>query len=222
MATSLPNPLQHVRLRTDQGEVKGHVNSVQGRAVRVTPQAQLDSAVKITSVVTIGKEELNDAETSRASLVLDAFKGGDSLLSSPFVRKTFFPGYPLDTLNWPPLPTTQPKVNFSYKALNLSQRMAVVKALSNEEVDRQVVIVVGLNRFLPLALSHEGHQGPPGTGKTTVIAATVQSKIAENESNTIWVIAHSNVAVKNVAEKLAESGFLDFKLLVSKDFHYDW
>ncbi|KAF9647979.1 hypothetical protein BDM02DRAFT_3097219, partial [Thelephora ganbajun] len=38
----------------------------------------------------------------------------------------------------------------------------------------------------------------------------------------VWVIAQSNVAVKNVAEKLAESGFLDFKLLVSKDFHFDW
>jgi hypothetical protein len=55
-----------------------------------------------------------------------------------------------------------------------------------------------------------------------VIAAIVQSKIAEHRSNTIWIIAQSNVAVKNVAEKLADSGFLDFKLLVSKDFHFDW
>ena len=50
----------------------------------------------------------------------------------------------------------------------------------------------------------------------------MHNKVAEHESNTIWVIAQSNVAVKNVAEKLAGSGFLDFKLLVSKDFHYDW
>jgi Cdc6-like AAA superfamily ATPase len=73
-----------------------------------------------------------------------------------------------------------------------------------------------------LAFSHEGYQGPPGTGKTTVITAVVQSKITEHPSNTIWIIAQSNVAVKNVAEKLADSGFLDFKLLVSKDFHFDW
>jgi regulator of nonsense transcripts 1 len=55
-----------------------------------------------------------------------------------------------------------------------------------------------------------------------VIAATVWSKVAEHWENTIWIIAQSNVAVKNVAEKLAESGFLDFKLLVSTDFHFDW
>ena len=73
-----------------------------------------------------------------------------------------------------------------------------------------------------LTFSHEEYQGPPGTGKTTVISAVVQSKIIEHPSNTIWIIAQSNVAVKNVAEKLADSGFLDFKLLVSKDFHFDW
>ena len=71
-------------------------------------------------------------------------------------------------------------------------------------------------------MAYNGYQGPPGTGKTTVIAAAVQSKVAEHGSNTVWVIAHSNVAVKNIAEKLAECNFLDFKLLVSKDFHYDW
>jgi hypothetical protein len=38
----------------------------------------------------------------------------------------------------------------------------------------------------------------------------------------MWLIAQSNVAVKNIAEKLAEVGFLNFKLLVSKDFHFDW
>jgi hypothetical protein len=55
-----------------------------------------------------------------------------------------------------------------------------------------------------------------------VIAAAVHSKIAELGTNTIWVIAQSNVAVKNVAEKLVDSGFVNFKLLVSKDFHFEW
>ena len=55
-----------------------------------------------------------------------------------------------------------------------------------------------------------------------MIAAVVHSKVAEDPSNTVWVIAQSNVAVKNVAEKLVDSGFLDFKLLVSRDFHFDW
>jgi len=46
--------------------------------------------------------------------------------------------------------------------------------------------------------------------------------MVKEHDNTVWVIAQSNVAVKNVAEKLVESGFLDFKLLVSRDFHFDW
>jgi hypothetical protein len=38
----------------------------------------------------------------------------------------------------------------------------------------------------------------------------------------IRIVAQSNVAVKNVAEKLIRVGFNGFKLLVSKDFHFDW
>ena len=96
------------------------------------------------------------------------------------------------------------------------------KCLSNEEEDRHVLIVVSSAPLRFHGLSHDKYQGPPGTGKTTVIAATVHSKIAEHHSNTIWIVAHSNVAVKNVAEKLVDSGFFNFKLLVSRDFHYDW
>jgi hypothetical protein len=35
-------------------------------------------------------------------------------------------------------------------------------------------------------------------------------------------VAQSNIAVKNIAEKLLHSGFRDFRLLVSKEFHEDW
>jgi hypothetical protein len=38
----------------------------------------------------------------------------------------------------------------------------------------------------------------------------------------IWLMAQSNVAVKNIAEKLAKLDFFDFKLLVSKNFHFEW
>ncbi|KAG1841682.1 hypothetical protein DFJ58DRAFT_807874 [Suillus subalutaceus] len=66
-------------------------------------------------------------------------------------------------------------------------------------------------------------QGPPGTGKTTVIAASVDSIVRTgHKDRTVWLVAHSNVAVKNIAEKLDKAGFREFKLLVSKDFHYDW
>ncbi|EIW84346.1 hypothetical protein CONPUDRAFT_50903 [Coniophora puteana RWD-64-598 SS2] len=45
---------------------------------------------------------------------------------------------------------------------------------------------------------------------------------SESASRTLWIASQSNVAVKNIAEKLIKLGFKQFKLLVSKDFHYDW
>lgn len=44
----------------------------------------------------------------------------------------------------------------------------------------------------------------------------------QDKSRYIWLVAQSNVAVKNIAEKLADFGFFDFRLLVSKDFEYEW
>ena len=95
-------------------------------------------------------------------------------------------------------------VHFS-RDLNRSQHAAVQRILSDKDDDRIVTI-----------------QGPPGTGKTTVIAASVISHDHANSSQNIWVAAHSNVAVKNIAEKFIKEGFRGFKLLVSKDFHFDW
>ncbi|KAJ8581700.1 hypothetical protein M405DRAFT_751348 [Rhizopogon salebrosus TDB-379] len=43
-----------------------------------------------------------------------------------------------------------------------------------------------------------------------------------NKQRTIWLVAHSNVAVKNIAEKLDKVGFREFKVLVSKDYHNGW
>ncbi|KIY67258.1 hypothetical protein CYLTODRAFT_490757 [Cylindrobasidium torrendii FP15055 ss-10] len=60
-------------------------------------------------------------------------------------------------------------------------------------------------------------QGPPGTGKTSTLAAFVKVALAAGRSG-IWLIAQSNVAVKNIAEKLIKVGFSNFKLLVSSDF----
>jgi hypothetical protein len=48
------------------------------------------------------------------------------------------------------------------------------------------------------------------------------SLVAHDRTRTVWIVAQSNVAVKNVAEKLASCAFQDYRLLVSKDFHFDW
>ena len=131
---------------------------VQGRAVKIG--ANVQPTANIESVATIGKEGLTVAEASRAALVRDAVKGSDSLLSSPFVRKIFFPGYPLNTLKWPRLPTTQPTINFTYRELNDSQCKAVERCLSNKEEDRHVVIVVSTTSpfFSYLTMGVRGHR----------------------------------------------------------------
>ena len=64
-------------------------------------------------------------------------------------------------------------------------------------------------------------QGPPGTGKTSVIAAFIHYALHLRKGG-IWLVAQSNVAVKNIAEKLVSTGFENWKLLVSKDFHLEW
>lgn len=60
-----------------------------------------------------------------------------------------------------------------------------------------------------------------GTGKTSVIARFVLSAIQGGRKG-IWLVAQSNVAVKNIAEKLLAIGFNDWRLLVSNDFHEGW
>lgn len=62
--------------------------------------------------------------------------------------------------------------------------------------------------------------GPPGTGKTTVIASIVQ--LTGGPLEALYIVAQSNVAIKNVAEKLVKVGFLDFKLVVSEEFYFEW
>jgi regulator of nonsense transcripts 1 len=64
-------------------------------------------------------------------------------------------------------------------------------------------------------------QGPPGTGKTSVIGAYVMMATAAGNGG-IWLIAQSNVAVKNIALKLITIGFQNWRILVSKDFHDGW
>jgi AAA domain len=159
----------------------------------------------IRSITTVGRECLTNAEDKRESIMLKALQGRILLDQNPFVHSIW-----LSTrkLSWSGCPVTpvSPTLYFpSNRRLNVSQQKAVNAILSNAD-DHRVVLI----------------QGPPGTGKTTVIAASVMSTMASSETNTLWLVAQSNVAVKNIAEKLATEGFLGFKILVSKDFHFDW
>ena len=64
-------------------------------------------------------------------------------------------------------------------------------------------------------------QGPPGTGKTTVIAAYITEALLQPDKICL-IISQSNVAIKNVAEKLYYSGISDWKLIVSSEFLTGW
>ena len=122
--------------------MKGHVRRVRGKAAVVAADFEFNPTATIRSVITIGKGPLTAAKMTRANLVLDAFEGGDSLLSSPFVRKIFFPDHPIHMLEWPKLPAALPVIEFTRIRLNDAQERAVEKCSSNEEKDRHVVIIV--------------------------------------------------------------------------------
>ena len=63
--------------------------------------------------------------------------------------------------------------------------------------------------------------GPPGTGKTSTIAAALEEWRGSRES--VWVVAQSNVGVKNIARTLAKEKYaIDFKVIVSKEFFVGW
>ncbi|KAF8144674.1 hypothetical protein K438DRAFT_1631431 [Mycena galopus ATCC 62051] len=61
--------------------------------------------------------------------------------------------------------------------------------------------------------------GPPGTGKTKTISAA--AAVWEDSGSPVWIVAQSNVAVKNIAQKLAEL-HITFKIVVSKEFYVEW
>jgi primosomal protein N' len=183
----------------------GRTTRVNGRSATITLQTKPQQG-QIHLVKTIGKEFPTYAEVMRSSVVMKALQRDGNIMNSPFVRRMWLPN---ETVTWhgtPSLPLPVSLYSPGTRALNSSQEKAINIILSNKDADR-------------VALIH----GPPGTGKTTVIAAAVTSIMASRDtSRTLWLVARANVAVKNIAGKLADVDFLDFKLLVSRDFHFDW
>lgn len=160
-------------------------------------------------ITTIGRDEPTHAQKQRGETVLCVLQGNTQILDdNPWVKKLCFPS---EEFSWPsafsasstPLP---PEPDFSALARppNNSQVDAVKRMLSHSDESRITLI-----------------HGPPGTGKTTVIATYVHFALSQGQGG-IWLTAQSNVAVKNIAEKLSDTGFTNYKLLVSKDFHFEW
>ena len=197
--------------------VRGQIGKVNGKSGALSAQRSL-SDKSITTLTSIGRDDPTTAEAQRAATVLRILQGSQKLLDeSPWIRNIWFPSDD-EVMTWPNSPLTSqragpslpqasgasPGGNQGRHNLNSSQQEAVNTMASSMDSHRITII-----------------QGPPGTGKTSVIAAFVQYAVEEGASG-IWLVAQSNVAVKNIAEKLMDIEFLDWKLLVSKDFHFEW
>ncbi|KAI0671739.1 P-loop containing nucleoside triphosphate hydrolase protein [Trametes maxima] len=182
--------------------VDATVDDVNGRYGLLKTNINLNGRT-VTSVVSQGRDDPTNADQMRDKTVLQALQGRQKIYGSPFLQYIFqhsddftWPGNFPDSDSIPPIVPTRP--------LNESQQQAVTHMLTNNHNTHISII-----------------QGPPGTGKTSVIAAYVTSATAAGESG-IWLMAQSNIAVKNIAEKLADVGFQNWRLLVSKDFHLGW
>ncbi|KAG6888424.1 hypothetical protein C0992_008504 [Termitomyces sp. T32_za158] len=200
-----------------QYNTRGHVGRVRGRTGPLQTSHPLDRKT-VTKVISIGRDDPTTAEAQRAATVLRVLQGYEQLLDdSPWIQNIFYPSDDADApLPWPlhwsepdgvsstqlnPVSMTLPTHSLE---LNSSQQDAVNTMCSSLDEHRITIV-----------------QGPPGTGKTSVIASFVQLSIQMGYDG-IWLVAQSNVAVKNIAEKLMKTGFLEWRLLVSKDFIFEW
>jgi len=189
---------------------KGQIAHVLGRSTHVDTSRELNNK-QVVTVTSIGRDSKTMAEAHRDATILKMLQRKEkSLEENPWIRNIWNPKDQDAPLVWPKDWTPQIKPVKKKKAsisrpLNGSQQ-AAVNAMLSETDDHRILII----------------QGPPGTGKTSVIASFVDFAVNTFERTGIWLVAQSNVAVKNIAEKLISSNFLAWKLLVSKDFHFEW
>jgi len=184
----------------------GGAPKVNGKSTHIQVEHNLEGK-SVTSITFFGKQAPSRAESDCGLAILSMLQGTLPLFDSPWMKAIWLSSQPVD---WPecfsPRPDSPAIEIKEHPAapLNSSQHTALTKMLSPS-----------LETLLTLI------QGPPGTGKTTVIATYVLSAINAGQRG-IWLMAQSNVAVKNIAEKLAKLGFFNFKILVAKGFIFGW
>ena len=106
--------------------------------------------------------------------------------------------------------------------LNNSQSEVLRAMVSTAPRDSLVIahgILVLLQRSFTYTNAKRDFTGPPGTGKTTTIAAAASTWVSYKIP--CWIIAQSNVGVKNIAEKFSREN-ISFKLIVSQEFLFEW
>ena len=210
----------------DGGKVKALATGVKGKETTLKLlKGKLPAADKVKKVCVVGREEPTNAELARDAFVLRVLQGGEEMDESPFVRMMCFPPHitkkgKKGKCNGAGEEGVQVKSPL-FQTLNRSQQAAVRAMVGSRE---SLVIAHGaygistvmVTRPISLGL---GCIGPPGTGKTSTIAAALEYYATHREP--AWVVAHSNVGVKNIAESLVKRK-IDFKVIVSQDFYYEW
>jgi hypothetical protein len=178
---------------------------------------------KITSVYTIGKEVPTSAESARALTVRSALLKKSDVLQTDFAKTLWLPSKrrSLSAKSANTSHKSPAAILWDKRPLNPTQEQAV-RAIMDDHLVSLIHGGPGTGKTVSGAATTNFYMNSLATRVQTVIAASVMSMVAADPKNTIWIVAQSNVAVKNVAEKLADFGFLNFKVLVSKDFHFDW
>ncbi|PIL32976.1 hypothetical protein GSI_05094 [Ganoderma sinense ZZ0214-1] len=151
---------------------------------------------KETTLRLLGKGKLPEKVT----------KGLEAMDESPFVKMLWFP---------PSKDKGRHRKRGKTNA-NVAEDVQITTTLFQKlNPSQQAVVRAVVGDKEPLVIAH----GPPGTGKTSTIAVALDHWGKHRKP--AWVIAHSNVGVKNIAESLVKRK-IDFKIVVSQDFYYEW
>ncbi|KAM5545183.1 hypothetical protein V8D89_001294 [Ganoderma adspersum] len=195
----------------NEGDTKLQAVGAKGKLTSLKLLTGKLNAKTVKRVRVIGREEATVSERCCDEHVLLLLQGKRSLLTSPFVRTLWFPGDPVpDTADTESTASSGTKVEGDMSAfgmLNVPQRKVSLAMIGDDQ---------------PLVIAH----GPPGTGKTTTIACAL--RYWESCGQPVWVIARSNVGVKNIARSLFDNNrkagkpSVNFKLIVSMEFHFEW
>ncbi|KAI0274107.1 P-loop containing nucleoside triphosphate hydrolase protein [Russula aff. rugulosa BPL654] len=193
----------HLELCMDNGDVvNATIKGAKGRQSSARTAQPLKGDVAHIRV--IGREERTNAEQLQYRFLLSALAGAGASSTPLFVNRIWFPraDNTQDTGYDKNIRFSCDHESQTLQKLNNSQREIVGAMLSSAPQDS-------------LVIAH----GPPGTGKTTTIAAA--AAIWVSRKLPCWIIAQSNVGVKNIAEKLVQKE-VDFRLIVSQEFYFEW
>ncbi|KAG8908762.1 hypothetical protein FRB99_003000 [Tulasnella sp. 403] len=202
------NHAQEIRLygETDQevlaGGFIGRPKETRQVTLKTITRASEFEGERVRKIEVEGREDLGSAEVARSKLFLALLRRTFTLDTSPLIRKLWFP-------------TEEDIVELEEgtKSEVVDKRMTEGDPLYGTELmPSQLRVARAMLSEYTFSLVH----GPPGTGKTRTISEVVKAWIKEDKMS--YLVAQTNVGVRNIAEALINQEVKNFKLLVSGDF----